>query len=568
MNIKKIELKNFKSFGNKIQTISFDNNGKLIFLKGLNGSGKSSIRQSIDFSLFHKVRGKSKKVLSVKKLPNRHNKNLYTGIWFDNHKGDEIMIKKYLSPQKFEMTLNDEPYEDTFSKMNENEKENLLGFNYNIFQNFISMSLNNFKNFISLSKEDKETVLNKLFNLEELISYQNITKQLRKDLQKSKNNLKDELIEKKTRIDELNKIISKIESVQIVNKEERIEEIKELLVELKNNYLSLENSNSEINTELESHNQKLLKYSKYKNEGDKMIMTNNLKIDSANEKIDAYNNGECPICENNLKTQVYLKKIEELETIKNDLSIKNDKVEEQLNKLIILDTKSRNTKSTLFKDLKNNKEELLTIKEKVSILKIESSTLKESNKNIEELKSEKKSYEKRYNELIPQFNGHKDKEPIYDELIGIFSGDIIRSNIIKNILKSVNYYLQDFLEKLEYPYEVKLDTNFNAIVKHKDDIDPETLSSGEDKKINIAIALSYLCLILDIKHSNVLFLDEVFDSIDLESVDLLLNLLKDMSIKYKMNIIIVHHNDIDLKYFNKIIQTKKDLFSNIEEINL
>ena len=40
MNIKKLELKNFKSFGNATQIIKFDDKGKLIFLSGKNGSGK------------------------------------------------------------------------------------------------------------------------------------------------------------------------------------------------------------------------------------------------------------------------------------------------------------------------------------------------------------------------------------------------------------------------------------------------------------------------------------------------------------------------------------------------
>jgi len=40
MNIKKLELRNFKSFGNATQVLEFDDDGKLIFLSGKNGSGK------------------------------------------------------------------------------------------------------------------------------------------------------------------------------------------------------------------------------------------------------------------------------------------------------------------------------------------------------------------------------------------------------------------------------------------------------------------------------------------------------------------------------------------------
>ena len=47
MNIKKLELRNFKSFGNATQILKFDNSGKLIFLCGKNGSGKCLSPESI-----------------------------------------------------------------------------------------------------------------------------------------------------------------------------------------------------------------------------------------------------------------------------------------------------------------------------------------------------------------------------------------------------------------------------------------------------------------------------------------------------------------------------------------
>ena len=47
MNIKKLELKNFKSFGNATQVLKFDDDGKLIFLCGKNGSGKCISKDSV-----------------------------------------------------------------------------------------------------------------------------------------------------------------------------------------------------------------------------------------------------------------------------------------------------------------------------------------------------------------------------------------------------------------------------------------------------------------------------------------------------------------------------------------
>ena len=62
MIISEIGIKGYKSFGNNEQTIKLNTEkGELILLSGRNGAGKSSILESIDYSLFGKVRGKNKK---------------------------------------------------------------------------------------------------------------------------------------------------------------------------------------------------------------------------------------------------------------------------------------------------------------------------------------------------------------------------------------------------------------------------------------------------------------------------------------------------------------------------
>jgi ABC-type phosphate/phosphonate transport system ATPase subunit len=75
---------------------------------------------------------------------------------------------------------------------------------------------------------------------------------------------------------------------------------------------------------------------------------------------------------------------------------------------------------------------------------------------------------------------------------------------------------------------------------------------------------------LDKQHCNVLFIDELFNSIDKENIDLILKLLREIALKYKINIILVHHylDIMDLKYFRKIIKVEKtNLFSELKIID-
>ena len=168
MIIKEINIQNFKSFGNNKQTIKFDHNGQLILLQGDNGSGKSSLQETIDFSLFGLVRGKEKKRIPQTDLPNRINESLLTSINFINENNENIKITRGLKPLKFEILKDKNDISDIFRKLDQEKREEIIGMNYDIYKSFISMSLNDFTNFINLDPNTKRKLLNKLFNLEDL----------------------------------------------------------------------------------------------------------------------------------------------------------------------------------------------------------------------------------------------------------------------------------------------------------------------------------------------------------------------------------------------------------------
>src|SRR6056297_1896731 len=109
MIIKSISLKNFKSFGNNTQKLTFNTkNGDLILFSGKNGAGKTSFQQSFDFSIFGIVRSKNSKRIPKSILPNRINKYLETEINFVNNLDDEILIKRNLEPNLLQIDINGE----------------------------------------------------------------------------------------------------------------------------------------------------------------------------------------------------------------------------------------------------------------------------------------------------------------------------------------------------------------------------------------------------------------------------------------------------------------------------
>ena len=571
MIIDKLEFKNINSYGNNLHTLEFDEEGGLILLMGENGTGKSTIKQSLELCIFGKVQGKSGKRLALIKLPNRRNGNLYTGVYFKNSAMDDIVMKRFIKPNNFEMTVNEEPFEQRFKVMSDKEREKIIGYNFDVFKSFISLNMNDFKNFISLSKEDKENLLNKLFNLNELDTLYSITNELDNNNQKLINELDTIIYQNEQSILENRQTIISIKNKQEFSKEEKLLEIKTSVDSKKPKYLELQESIKSCDEDREKSNKKLSKLNKMKSDKNREKTKLEVEIETIEEKIELYENGSCPTCNTDLSGnlhQDHLSELKEQIVEKEKLVLECNKY---LNRCLLEDAKIRNVNETIYKNktafqtsLSELKIELGSLNNEYKLLKSEMeddslSTIEEKINSLKDTNIQKKK-------ILDDLNI---KSKHYDELKKLFSIEGVRKSMIKNALIPINKHLNTFLTKLNSEYDAKLNENFDATIYELGilEIDPETLSKGEDKKINIAIALSYLKLILELKHSNIMFLDEIFDGIDVGNINITLKVLKEIALEHKINIIIVNHGMeqiTDISIFNKIIHTDKDIFSNIE----
>ena len=585
MKIKKIEFKNINSYGNNIQTIKFDEkNPGLLLLYGENGNGKSTIKQVIDVTLFSKTTGKNGKRLALKELPNRRNGSLYTSIIFENQLGQEVQMKRMIKPNDFEITVNNEKITERFKKMSEKERENIIGYSYDIFKSFISMNINDFKNFISLNKDDKETLLNKLFNLNELDELLSITKEIDKVNQTTLYDYENLIYENESKISDYKQTIKSIQNKIEISNSQRSAELKELIISLKPEYenkISLLEINKKEFFKLKSKNSKL---EQLKSEQEHIKSKLEIEIDFLNEKIETYESGICPVCKSNLKDDSHIKHLNKFKLEIEEKRLEIKKCDTFLKRCFLEDAKLKNKKDELYTEKKLLEQKFDTLKLNLKSYNKEYKLLKSKNENdiiqtTENLESKilkLKSKNKEYNEIINELNLKSDT---YEQLKEILSFDGIRKSLISNAIKPINKYLNNYLTLLDSQYSAVLSDNFDATIYELDtlEINPETLSKGEDRKINIAIAISYLKIILEMKHSNVIFLDEIFDGLSMKNIELIINILKDLSKEYKTNIIIVAHGVSEMKNFEQVknnfsytIQAKKDIFSNlmISKINI
>ena len=563
MLIKEITLKNFKSFGNNEQTLRLNTeNGELILLMGRNGMGKSSLINSFEFSLYGKSRGRNKKFSTQSTLPNRINRTeLVTDIKFVSD-STEIEITRGIAPNVLKLSENGIVNERAGKANIDDKIEKYIGLDIETFRSFISMSINDFKNFLSLSNDEKQLLLDKLFNLEVI----NILNGILKDLNKS-NKSKLLLLDKEisTLEDSINSIQRSIEKALEKEKENLQQEIDDITKEMnskKDDYRLLKEKVDKIKE----------KETILSNEMDverRQLNSTQNDIRNVQKEIDLYDSGKCPTCSTDFLSEHFqslratlVNKMSSFEKIlleiqTNVISIKAKQT--KLKELGESTTKSFNDLSYLLKNYKAQLDKL-SLKRNSNIN--ESSNTSEFSKSIDELEGKKS---------ISQDNVSlcKEKELYYKELNRVLSEDGAKKSIIASIIKPINHFISDNIKKIGLPFEVKLDETFSAEVKSLGiPVDHDTLSTGENKVINVCVLVAYLRLIRTKTSVNVLFLDEVFSSIDVDNISHILTLLKSFSQEYNINIFVVHHALLNEEMFDRIIKIDKNVFSTIEEVEL
>jgi exonuclease SbcC len=565
MIIKSILLKNFKSFGNNEQLLELNvDKGELILLVGQNGNGKSSLIESIDYCLYGKVRGKKKKWVTQATLANRINNELLTKIQFIS-KGTEVEIQRGLNPSVLNLLENGIPNDKAGKSNLEDKIQKYIGLDIETFKSFISMSINDFKNFISLSSEEKQLLLDKLFNLEVINILNSILKDINKENKLQLTRLDSEI---RTLDDSISSIKRSIETAikkEIEDKQVEIDQIKLDIGSKKDEYQTIKTKidkiaakEKELTTEIDKEKREFI--------------TIQNEIKNVQKQIDLYELGKCPTCQSDLTDSIHtefkdslIEKRDSLDALRIELETNIKNIRERQNKLTTISndtTKIYNDITYLLRNLKAKLDQLQRQQDSISEEDNTSDNTAEFKKTIVEL-SDKKSISEENSSVC------KDKEIYYKELSKIFSEDGVKKSIIASIIKPINHFIGQNIRQMNLPFDVVLDDTFTATIKVlSNEIEHDSLSSGETRKINLAILVAYLKLIRTKRQINVLFLDEVFSSIDIDGVNDVIDLFKNFANEYNINIFLVHHSMLDQELFDRVLRINKNIFSSIEEVRM
>ena len=548
MKLKKICWRNFKSYSNTMTELVFGNDPSLNLIVGTNGTGKSSIADCIIYALYGKIDGTNNS-----DIPNRINKNFYVKIELDCN-GHEITVERGLSPNLFNVTI-DGAIIDTAGKNNVQSmlEENYYKIPYSVFKNTLILSINDFKSLVDLNPADKRNIIDKIFGFTE---YNLMTKLIKEDIKMLDSSISSNAGSLRTASVSIEKYEQQLQELK--NNEVSQEEIDELTEKI-NEAKKLKTTNEENIKKLDEVRKKLDKQTTEKNID---IRDLKRKIEENKKKIKLIDSKKCPTCGSSLDTDEFHKErerlvnenesceiaIAEMTSIITDLSNKMKAVDSKKN--VFVDAISKSRLTDLVSDLKykvslrkNNSQPLLNLKESL-------------NEQIAQLNEEREMLSK--------------KKMIYDCVMQILGDGGIKEYIASKYIPTINQIISEMMEFMGINYNVAFDRTFKAtITSNGYNVTYNSLSTGEKKRIDFATVVSFIKLLkLQLGDMNLLFLDEMLASIDINGVADMMTILKDLSVELNMNIFLIHHAQVENVVFDNVLETSKpDGFSKITVLN-
>lgn len=549
MRIKKIEWRNFSSYGNRKQEIEFGDEACLYQVVGENGAGKSSISQVITFGLYGKLEGKK-----LKDIPNRINGNAWVMITLESN-GSEIIVERGLEPNLFRLYVNGIEYDQAgVRSVQDYLSEDILGIPYYVFNNTISLSINDFKSFIKMSSQDKRSIIDKIFGFHVLNQMRDLLKEENRKIRDTMENLSGRLTSVESTIqsslNEMENLANQIEQ-ESTSKKEELQKSLETFEGLQ----KIHNEKTEEFREIESGLQSELTST------NRLVIESRTRLQEIQKKVKLYELDQCPTCQSSLDSEFH-------HCIKDGLIADQSSVSTQLEESNTLLSTLRDKEREMSSTKREISDKGRKIEIKINEIRRDLKVLNESSNDVQlqslqrivdNLQSEREKME------TETFKNQEKNNWLrtLDEILGEKG---VKQMAIRTILPSLNSEILELLGKMHLDYQVIFDEEFNATIYHMGvEIPTQTLSTGEMKKVDFVVLIAIMKLMkMKFSSINLLFLDELFSSVDPDGVHSILRILRSVCKDLGLNIFVINHAPMPHEIFDwKLEVAKANNFSSI-----
>lgn len=531
----------------------------IILIKAPNGSGKSTIFSALLWVLFGKnIKGVSD-VQTWKEFRTRDYKGAMVSIYFENNgsvyqiircqKYDKVIVDGAKGKDRL-LIIKDADIIDVKGKNQQQQKIlNILGLSQNLFTNSIMFG-QGLSRLIQESNSDKKKLFEEIFDLNYLNIAKGIALEAKNKILSDIHELETEYSLTKREYDSTLSTYSDLKTKELEFDKEIQDERKELISDRK----KLKIKKSDIEEQLKSYNyqdeidgiRKELaslkeRYSKAKS------ISNIPIVDFVKGIYDLIKSKKYGKAMNSLGSLI--KAFKDIEDISNQIEYK----EGLLSKLLIKDReyiKYKHVLDDIVDDLETIRTQLSKLKEKkLTILsskyKSKADELVIKVKNLESSIRDKNKELEDYNWLI--------NDPL--------SNDGIKAYLFDSSLGFINSELYRYANILGFHISFEIDLNssrkeFVTLIERDGHIiDYDELSGGEKQLVDISMAFAMNQALTLSRGINIAFLDEVFESLSSDNIELVVQLIKDIY-KDRTLFIISHHDNLPLSNV-KILEVEK-----------
>ena len=528
-----------------------------VVIKAPNGSGKSTIFSSLVWCLYGKTIKGVSDVNTKKKYRTKEYKGTKVTTYFQKD-GDVYMVTRCQNytgnledgtkgRDRLQIIKNAEVVDIKSKPRLQEYLVQELGLSYSLFMNSIMFG-QGMKKLIQETNSDKKKIFEEVFNL----NYLNIAKNM---AQKGKSQIHGQVELCRSEYNSINR---------------EYESCRETYLELKESEEAFDKRRNKDIKEKQGNIRSLEKEIRYKKDGlgslklvEDEIQANKLQEKALKEKLEAARNISNQPLEDVIDNIILLleknkvkKALQRVKTIKkaySDIERYSDERDKVLNILSKLRTKEREVQrakyilDNLTSKLKEAKRELARLESNTD-QKVNSPKYKKKTKSLKiKLKEQKAILEQKEKEL-------EDYEWILNDPL---SNKGIKAFLFDSCLGQLNDTLEKYAEVLGFriSFEVDLEStkkDFVTLIEMDGEIyDYDELSGGQQQLCNVAMAFAMNESLTASKDINIAFLDEVFESLSMDNVEIVIGLIK-KTFEEKVLFLITHHESIPLSKFKTL----------------
>ena len=564
----KIRWKNILSTGNIFTEINLTRSTNTLIV-GSNGAGKSTILDTLCFGLFGKP---FRKINKPNLLNSINQRDGLVEVEFSVGK-KQYKVVRGLKPNIFEiycdgvMVNQDSSVKD----YQEHLEKFILKINFKSFTQVVILGSASFVPFMQLSPADRRSIIEDLLDIQIFSSMNILVKEkmvmIKESISKTKYDI--ELTNEKIDLQKQNIEEHKNHSVkEIQKKNQEIEisydQIATLTKDIKGiqKHIDVLQSKIEDKTSVESKSKKLVQL-------ESKLESNIQKI---KKEIEFYeNNDQCPTCkqeiEQSFKQKSILEKQEKQETQRTGLTDIGKQIESINSRFAEINKIIKHISEHNSEIIKHNST-ISAINKYIGKIQKEVQDLTNRNDNLEEDNIKLKELNEQLVTLNTEHEQILNDRQYYEYASSLLKDTGIKTKIIKQYLPIMNKLINKYLASMDFFVNFNINENFEETIKsrHRDEFTYANFSEGEKQKIDLALLLTWrqIAKLKNSMNTNLLILDEIFDSsLDSVSVDLLMDILKDLTSDTNL-FVISHKGDQLFDKFRSVIRfDKKNNFSQV-----